>query len=611
MKRFLAGMCLLALAFGLQAQDKKAGTDQFLKPIITTDLITLQTTTEFESYELTVRGTEGVVYSTRVNGMQNPFIETYDLNGDYLADGFYAYEIRATPLLTRAQQDLLTRARESGDIARLKTLQASGQLPARAVPQTGYFRIVNGFFVLPQEEERAVRIAAKTDDTGRDNGARPGNPSGGQEGGGSVDTGSDDSDLNNRDQVILDDLIVDGSACIGFDCVNGESFGFDTIRLKENNLRIKFDDTSIGSSFPANDWQLTANDSANGGANKFSIDDISGGRTPFTVEANAPSHSLYVDDGGRLGLGTSIPVVDIHVKSGNTPTLRLEQDGTSGFAPQVWDVAGNETNWFVRDASNGSTLPIRLRPGAPSSSVFIDTDGDVGMGSASPDAQLHVVGDGILVGETDSGAPLNGVKYLTAIGENASIWIERDSATTDNTFRIMDLRNNGRVFVRMVDGSGANKIWNWGTESSDFFINDSGDGDTEFQLEDNGNLTIHGSLTQNSDVNMKENFQAIIPTEVLSRVLDLPLSTWNYIDTEDHVRHLGPMAQDFYAAFGLNGTETGIATLDTSGVALGAIQGLHQIIQEKDAKINSLESQVKALLADQEARIKALEALLK
>ena len=44
------------------------------------------------------------------------------------------------------------------------------------------------------------------------------------------------------DQVILDDLIVDGSACIGFDCVNGESFGFDTLRLKENNLRIKFQD---------------------------------------------------------------------------------------------------------------------------------------------------------------------------------------------------------------------------------------------------------------------------------------------------------------------------------------------------------------------------------
>ncbi len=93
------------------------------------------------------------------------------------------------------------------------------------------------------------------------------------------------------DIVHLDDVIVDGSLCVGFDCVNGESFGFDTVRLKENNLRIKFQDTSSSASFPSNDWQITFNDSANGGANKFSIDDIDGGRTPFTIEAGAPSHS--------------------------------------------------------------------------------------------------------------------------------------------------------------------------------------------------------------------------------------------------------------------------------------------------------------------------------
>ena len=143
------------------------------------------------------------------------------------------------------------------------------------------------------------------------------------------------------DQQILDDLIVDGSMCVGLDCVNGESFGFDTIRLKENNLRIKFQDTSSSASFPTNDWQLTANDSSNGGANKFSIDDIDGGRTPFTVEAGAPSHSLYVDDGGRIGLGTSTPVVEMHVVNGDSPTMRLEQNGSSGFTPQTWDVAGN------------------------------------------------------------------------------------------------------------------------------------------------------------------------------------------------------------------------------------------------------------------------------
>ena len=56
------------------------------------------------------------------------------------------------------------------------------------------------------------------------------------------------------DQVILDDLIVTFSACIGNDCANGEAFGFDTLRLKENNVRIGVNDTSASASFPNNDW---------------------------------------------------------------------------------------------------------------------------------------------------------------------------------------------------------------------------------------------------------------------------------------------------------------------------------------------------------------------
>lgn len=192
------------------------------------------------------------------------------------------------------------------------------------------------------------------------------------------------------DIVHNDDVIITFSLCVGNDCVSGESFGFDTLRLKENNLRIKFQDTSTTASFPSNDWQITVNDSSNGGANKFSIDDIDGGRTPFTIEASAPSHSLYVDDGGRIGFGTSTPVADLHVKTGNTPTLRLEQDGSSGFTAQTWDVAGNEANFFIRDATNGSTLAFRIRPGAPTSAIDVAADGDVGMGTSSPNDALEL-----------------------------------------------------------------------------------------------------------------------------------------------------------------------------------------------------------------------------
>ena len=280
------------------------------------------------------------------------------------------------------------------------------------------------------------------------------------------------------DFLILDDLIVDGSACIGFDCVNGESFGFDTLRLKENNLRIKFQDTSVSASFPSNDWQLTANDSANGGLNKFSIDDIDGGRTPFTIEAGAPSHSLYVDDGGRIGLGTSIPVVDLHVVAGDTPTLRLEQDGSSGFAPQTWDVAGNETNYFIRDVTNGSTLPFRIRPGAPTSSIDIATDGDVGIGTASPDAQLHVIG-GLLVDNVDGGTPTN----------PAPLYV-REAAATGNTVVAHLEKITGSPILRFESEF---RTWDF-TGGNLFSINDPSVIGTEMLLDSGGNLTISGSL---------------------------------------------------------------------------------------------------------------------
>jgi hypothetical protein len=192
-----------------------------------------------------------------------------------------------------------------------------------------------------------------------------------------------------NDQVIADDLIVQGSACVGLDCVNGESFGFDTIRLKENNTRIKFDDTSTTSGCPANDWQLTANDAC-GGASKFSIEDITGTKVPFTITAGAATNSIFVDSTGRVGLRTSTPVLDLHISTSNTPAIRLEQTNAGGFTAQTWDVAGNEANFFVRDVTGGSRLPFRIRPGAPTSSIDIAASGFVGIGTASPSKLLHL-----------------------------------------------------------------------------------------------------------------------------------------------------------------------------------------------------------------------------
>ena len=79
------------------------------------------------------------------------------------------------------------------------------------------------------------------------------------------------------------------------------------------------------------------------------------------------------------------------------------------------------------------------------------------------------------------------------------------------------------------------------------------------------------ALNQTSDRNAKENFTPVDAREVLNKVLALPVSRWNYKEDKTQ-QHLGPMAQDFRAAFGLGPNDTSIATVDADGVALAAIQ---------------------------------------
>ena len=141
-------------------------------------------------------------------------------------------------------------------------------------------------------------------------------------------------------ELVLDDLVVTGSGCIGVDCDSAESFGVETLKLKEDNTRLLFEDVSNPGNSPKRDWMLLANEAEDGGAELFSIVDCgdtadgceSAGR-PFTVQGGAPDNALFLDDNGRVGFGTNVPMVDLHIVNGNSPALRLEQD---------------EVNWTVR-----------------------------------------------------------------------------------------------------------------------------------------------------------------------------------------------------------------------------------------------------------------------
>lgn len=113
-----------------------------------------------------------------------------------------------------------------------------------------------------------------------------------------------------------------------------------------------------------------------------------------------------------------------------------------------------------------------------------------------------------------------------------------------------------------------------------------------------------------SDRNLKENFTPVNPKAVLEKVAVLPISQWNYRSAPG-TAHLGPMAQDFKAIFGLGADDISIATVDTDGVALAAIQGLNQKLEErlksKDEEIRNLRNENQSLAQ----RIERLEQAIR
>jgi hypothetical protein len=403
---------------------------------------------------LTVIGPDGYVYSKEFKSGISPELKLASLKGERLADGQYTYELRVAPIISNETKAALKAARDkenSGEVQR--ELQKRGALPASPLVQSGSFTIANGSVILP----------GATEDKGQALVERPVAPA--------VNAPVTSGRTNYKvvrhhprfmvfDQVIPDDLIVQGSVCAGLDCVNNENFGFDTIRTKENNTRIQFDDTSTSAGFATNNWQIRANSSASGGASFLAFVDQGGtgnsetGTIIFEVDAGAPANSLKVSSGGNVGIGTATPVLDVHANTTDTPAIRLEQNNSGGFTAQTWDVAGNEANFFVRDVTSGSRLPFRIRPGAPTSSVDIAASGNTGIGTASPNLRIEVFG---VVGlPANSGTVPTGIARFSQAGGVGVVDLGFGGATGAGWLQATSSANLATTFPLLLNPNGGN-----------------------------------------------------------------------------------------------------------------------------------------------------------
>ncbi len=316
---------------------------------------------DYERLVLTIAGPGDLYIRREFRSGETPAFSALDIHGGTLPDGVYTYELRAVPRQDPKLRERIAKARERGDDSAVDRL-LRGSRSAGPLVQSGHLWVQGGSFVAntptqPSETRPPLRNAiAKT--------------------------------------TISDNLIVTDRACIGPNCVSGDADSGPVLKLKENGqtglLQIKFE--ALGAFHPSErQWAIQANDpgAASGANGDFLIRDLTGSKVPFRIGASAPDNALYILYNGNLGLGTLTPAQDVHAISGNSPAVRLEQDGTGGLSARTWDAVGNDVGFFVRDVTNSSTVPFRIRAGAPANSLEVSNLGYVGIGTTSPAAPLH------------------------------------------------------------------------------------------------------------------------------------------------------------------------------------------------------------------------------
>ncbi len=505
-----------------------------------------QVTVPNDGVSLRVIMPDGSAFERSYASGQSP---SFNAQNGVLPDGAYTYELVMSPVVSPEARARAVSARDSGQPA---------SLPQGSV-ESGTFRVVKGAVVFPDASAVEGKSSAE-----QSNAPEP------------------------KDQVIPDDLIVQGSICTGFDCVNGEDFGFDTLRLKENNTRIQFNDTSTGS-FPTNNWQIRANSSESGGPNFLAFVDQGASGTSETgtivlqVAAGAGANALMVSSGGDVGFGTGTPVVKMHATDGNTPTLRLEQNGSSGFTPQTWDVAGNETNFFIRDATNGSTLPFRIQPGAPSSSIFIKSDGKVGFGTSSPETALHARSSGPIALTLHNTTKTN---PWTMAHTNANNLVFNSNDTMGPEFEILatggiNVGSPGPVAVTIHNTTKTNPWTIAHTNGNNLAFNSNDTAGPEFEILATGGIRVSGAMMNVPDYVFQKNYKLRSVDELAS-----------FVREKGHLPGV-TSAKEVAAAGSINITEMQMQMLEKiEELTLYTIQQ-QELIQELKTRLGALEKPVK------------------
>jgi hypothetical protein len=337
-------------------------------------------------------------------------------------------------------------------------------------------------------------------------------------------------------------------------------------------------------------WSVAAAD-VNGDGKVDLISANSSNPGTLSVLFNAPTFT-----GGFTGNGSGLTSLNAsQLSSGTVPLAQIPNldagkitIGILGTA-QIPDLAASKiTSGTLSDARLSANVALRSGGNTFTGNQTI-TSGSVGIGTASPGRALQV-GDAAIFGSQG----MIRLSSRTPTGANVTrTWDVGVPETGD------DASGTGYSFVikDTLQGSATNTTPEFMIKYVSGYVG-LGTNVPGEKLHVIGNIRASGTITPNSDRNAKTEFEPVDTAAILKRVAALPIQRWRFKAEEPGVKHVGPMAQDFHAAFGLGAAPTAIATVDADGVALAAIQGLNQKVGEELKRRDNENAELKRELAE-------------
>lgn len=263
--------------------------------------------------------------------------------------------------------------------------------------------------------------------------------------------------------------------------------------------------------------------------------------------------------------------------------LRLSQDATAGFEPQVWDLLGNEHNFLLRDTTHGNRLPFRVAVGAPTHSLLVEPNGNVGVGAK------------VTTDATPAAVPTPSSLYVYRADGTAKLMVEEGNATRGA--RVLgQLQNDGPAQLQFTDASADPMTWLAGNgDGHDFALRPGTLSSTPvLTVSPTGDTRAGGAFEQRLDG--QTDVGAVDPQRVLAGIKAVPqFSSWRYAGDPTGTAHLGPSAADFRAATGAGPAGNVLSTGDVAAAALIGVRALADIPPGSDPRVTPLVVDVAAL----------------